>query len=53
MDRKHNIKLRNNARKLRKEMTKEESVINEIPPDDGHQMSQTEIDNLIALLLNK
>ena len=32
---------------------KEESGINEIPPDDGHQMSQTEIDNLIALLLNK
>ena len=33
--------------------TKEDNVINEIPPDDGHQMCQSEIDNLIALLLNQ
>ncbi len=30
----------------------DENISREIPPDDGHQMSQTEIDNLIALLLN-
>lgn len=30
----------------------DKNISREIPPDDGHQMSQTEIDNLIALLLN-
>lgn len=30
-----------------------ENVTGDIPPDDGHQMSQAEIDNLIAALLNQ
>lgn len=33
--------------------TKEDAVPKELPPDDGHQMSQSEIDDLIAQLLNK
>lgn len=35
------------------EESKKESVPVGIPADDGHQMSQSEIDNLIAQLLNQ
>lgn len=31
---------------------KKDNLSADIPEDDGHQMSQSEIDNLIAMLLN-
>lgn len=38
---------------LKDDEEKNENVPADIPPDDGHQMSQSEIDNLIAQLLNQ